>query len=698
MTASTSSRILAEALRAGEERDYRRAVDLLTGLLAQGEAPREALLYLGRSHHALGEGEKAVSAFRAFLRSGGDQAAGFFFLGRAYLAAGRAAEASRSLKASLEADPDSSQAWALLGAAQLRLRRSKLALECLEKATTLAPEDARVFRGYLNALFVRACRLLDRGEADMARQMLSFAIENGLDGPGPRLWRAKAYRELGRANEALADCEAAIADSPQDGGLRWLRAGLLLSSGRQEEALAEFQELRESYPDLPGIPQDAASFGQLRCSVAFRDERWKDALSEALILLRQDPKNPSFRAIAAESLRALGQAEKAADHWRRAIEADPRSSVFHLGLALALFEATDYQGAADEAERARHLGADPLEVEYYSVLTASRLKADPAKLIPRLQSQIRARGAEPRLMFALGEALYASGRPDLASGWFAKVLHLVPDHELSLLYAISIAESLLVESGQEGEDSLIQAYEAYLDRYPDNQRLRREFSRFVMRTGHWDLAASVLEEGLAWEEEQDEKSRRFLALALRNAGRYREAAIAYRDLLREDPRNQELLIALAWCLEKDGKGEYALALIEKAPPEATAGAAPWMILGLLYEKKGRKEKAVDAFRTAIEREPDNARAWKDLGLLYSRMGLAEFSASCLEKAASLESAQAAQASKAGRPGRPVGAKAPSRDAMADIGREEDIPSPRKPPAALRKGSPAQGPKVRGRKD
>ena len=175
----------------------------------------------------------------------------------------------------------------------------------MERAVTLAPADDRIRHGYLNVLFTRALRLLVRGNADMARQMLSYAIANGLDATATRLWRARAFRALGRLNEALADCEAALRHSPNDASIRWVHAGILLAAGRQAEAVAEFETIRADNPDLPSLPQDDRSLARLRASVAFRDGRWKEAASQSLALLRGEPKDAALRALAAESLRAL---------------------------------------------------------------------------------------------------------------------------------------------------------------------------------------------------------------------------------------------------------------------------------------------------------------------------------------------------------------------------------------------------------
>jgi tetratricopeptide (TPR) repeat protein len=648
-------KLLEAAVKAGEARDYRKAAELLNLLLAQTDSCPEAFLYLGRTRYALGEHGRAIEAFRRFLRSGGDPAAGFFFLGRSYLACGRAPEAVRSLRRSAEADPGKAPTWAFLGASLQKLHRTKAAVSCLEKAISLAPQDRRIYRGYLNALYARGVRLLARGDADMARQVLGFAIENGLDGAAIRLWKAKALRESGRIPEAIIDCEAALAAAPGDPSIRWVRAGLLLASGRQAEALHEFEALRALHPDLPALPADDRSLARLRASVAFREGHYKESVADCLPLLRADPKDAALRSITAESLRALGEFERSRDHWTRAIETAPEESGFRLGLALTLFDMGDYAASLKAAERARKLGAEPAEVDYYTALCRSRLGEDPDRLIPLLQSLLRSRDSasvaasdpsravDPRLMFALGEALYRSGRPDLASGWFEKVLSLAPDHELSLLYRISVAESL------DDKDARSYAYAAYLEAYPDNSKLRREYVSTLSARGDWAAAATQLELGMPYGEMGD-RSRRLLAVSYRNAGRHREAAVVYRDLLREEPSSGELLVGLAWCLDRDGKADYALALLEKAPKAAKAGSDPWILQAALYSRTGKTEAAVQALRNAIDRDRGNERAWRNLCALYRKGGLTELAANCEEEArsalAAAKEAVAAAARKA----------------------------------------------------
>jgi tetratricopeptide (TPR) repeat protein len=675
MPEQEAQKLLEASIRAGEERDYEKAAEFLTLLLARTDSMPEAWLFLGRARYALGEQGLAIEAFRRFIRLGGDPAAGYFFLGRSYLACERPSEAVRHLRRSAQADPGKAPTWAFLGASLLKLRRTKAAVTCLEKAIALAPQDRKIYRGYLNALYARGVRLLARGDADMARQLLGFAIDNGLDGAAIRLWRAKALRETGRLPEAIVDCEAALAASPGDPSIRWLRAGLLLASGRQAEALREFEAIREKHPDLPALPADDSSLARLRASVAFHEGRYKEAVSDCMPLLRANPKDAALRSIAAESLRALGELERSRDHWMRAIEAAPEEGEFRLGLALALYDLGDYAASLAAAERARKLGAEAAEVDYYAALCRSRLGEDPQRLIPLLQSLLRSRaasgsGVDARLMFALGEALYRSQRPDLASGWFEKVLVLAPDHELSLLYRISVAESL----GDEEARGL--AYAAYLEAYPDNSKLRREYVSALSARGEWATAAAQLELGLPYGE-MGERSRRLLAVSYRNAGRYRQAALAYRDLLREEPGSGELLCGLAWCLDREGQADYALALLEKAPKAAKAGADPWILQAALYARANKTEAAVGALRSALERDRGNERAWHNLCALYAKQGLSGLASNCEEEALAAIASARASAAKA------AAAKASARKPAAGV---PAPPSAPKAPAARGAGS------------
>lgn len=628
MTKADGAALFKKAMEAGSRRDYESAAQILTQILSESDEFPQALLYLGRSLHSLGEFGKAIGAFRLYLRSGDEVAAGWFFLGRSYLSVQRPLDASRCLRKALELGVDGAETWALLGLAALRLRKSKAAVESLERAVVLAPDDARIFRGYLNALFVHAVRTLTRGDADMARQQLSFVIANGLDGVPQRLWRSRAYRELHRIPEALADCRSALAENPQDPGLLTLEAMLLLADGRPEDAAAASARLAALWPEMANVAWTEDSLERYRAAALLKDGDFAGALRSAVSILKRTGPDAGIRALAAEACRGLGRFDRAVEHFSRALELDPGKPELYFGRALCWWKLSEFSQSLADFNKARKAGADPDAVEYWSVLCRCRLQQDGPEILASLQRMLKLRPADPELMFALGEALYRSERPDLAGGWFDKTFRADPDQEMAALYRISCGESLNDPEGT------LAAYSDYLARWPDNSSIRRDYVHTLMSRQRYGEAAAAIEDGAPYEGPQA-SDHAALAACYRNLRRFHEAAVLYRSLLRASPRSEEYLLGLALCLEKSGAYATALSLLEKGAP-FVGKPGPWSALGILHARKGRAEKALEMFRKASELDPQDPRPLRNMARIYQKSGLSDLAKRYKEGAETLE--------------------------------------------------------------
>ncbi|MBP7264503.1 MAG: tetratricopeptide repeat protein [Spirochaetia bacterium] len=629
MARSSYKKLLDEAVAAGNARDYPAAIDILTRVLSETDTIPEAWLYLGRARHASGDPDRAMAAFRRYLAIKPSDPSGWFHAGRSYMGLGLARHAGQCFRKTLELGRDNAETWALLGLSELKLRRSGKAVECLEKAVTLAPGDARVFRGYANALYVHAIRLQARGEDDLAAQMLDFVVKNGGDGTSARLYRARALRSLGRLAEAAGELKAALALAPDDVSIAAQAAALSLASGRPDEA---FGIIERAGAELP-LPRDAPWTEELmdkwRAALALSRGDMKAALAAAHVCIKRGDKDPAIRAIAAQANYELGRYDRAANHYALACEADPSSVDFRLGLALSLWEAGDEEGAERAARAAASRGARPEDADYVLALCDARKGAAPNTLLPRLQVLLRARPGDSRLMFALAECQYRLGMPELADGWFTDVLSVQPDHEMALLYRISVAESI----GR--EQDVIQRYADYLGNYPDNHAIRKDYVSRLMASGLWAEAATAIEEGYAYGV-AGRSADGALALCYRNAGRFREAAAQYRTLLRAEPRNVEFLLGLAWCLEKAGSRAVAAELLEKGAAFLRKEAAPYLALAFLRDRAKQAEKAAEAFMKASELAPADPRPLRGLERLYRKAGVAELAERFANQAAGLE--------------------------------------------------------------
>ena len=627
MTKAEGSDLFQKALQAGFRRDYESAAAILTRIVSETDEIPEALLYLGRSLHSLGELGKAIGAFRIYLRGASAKPEAWFFLGRTYLAASRPLESARCLRKALELGADAADTWALLGLAALRLRKSKASVEALERAVTMAPGNPRIFRGYLNALFVHAVRTLNRGDPDMARQMLSFVISNGLDGVSQRLWRSRAYRELRRIPEALADCRAALAENPKDPGLLTLEALLLLAEGDPEDAAAAATRLKALWPDMAGVAWTEESLERYRAVALLKDGDYTGALRAAVGILRRGGPDAGMRALAAEACRELGRFDRAVEHLSRALELDPGNPDLLFERAVCRWKLSEFQEALTDFNRARKAGANKDAVEYWSVLCRCRLGQGGSAVLESLQKMLRLRPGDPPLMFALGEALYRDGRPDLAQGWFDRTCQVEPENELAALYRISSRESVGDRNGA------LQAYADYLGRWPDNSSIRREYVGFLMAARMFTAAAEAIEAGIPYESPRT-SDHAALAACYRSTGRYREAGALYRSLLRDSPENEEFLLGLALCLEKSGSTATAVELLEKGAPYVRK-SGPWCALGILHARKGRAESALAAFRKAAELDPADPKPVRNMARIYEKTGLVDLARNYKSRAADL---------------------------------------------------------------
>ena len=612
------------AAQAGASRDYSGAAVLLEEFIASGEAPSEAWLYLGRAYHALGDYPRALVAYRDYLTARPRSANGYLFSGRSYVSLGLIHKAVPLLKRCLELKPGDPSALALLGTAYLKGKKSALALEAFRRAVEAAPEDGRIYRGYLNALLIRGLRLARSGDQDLAAQMLRFAVGNGLDAVLPRLELGKMYRNSGDLSAALEQYEAATSFVPDDPKIRWYKASILMALGKAEAAKDELRIIRALGDDIPDLAwnQELVERFLIRSLVDARD--WRRAADACKAWLHSREADAAVHAMLAESMRNLGDLDAAENHIRRAIGMEPKEGALRLELALVLWEKDDWARLAPELDAAERIGADRSAIVRFRALHASRVVADDARVVELVQAAIRISGPVPELMLALADRYLKLGLADLAEGWYLKTLGFVPGDESAALGAIACAETLNAEGDAGAAGRLEAAYETYVARWPDNPVIRREYGMFLLHGEAWARASRELEALLAWDG-KNSRLRRVLAFAYRKDGRFTEAAVLLKSLLKERPRELGVLLEFIHCLDKAGSLGYAIAVLQKALPLFPKVPDPCLALGDLLRRAKRKEAAVDAYREAAARDGTDPRPYERLAEFYRKSGVEELS-------------------------------------------------------------------------
>jgi tetratricopeptide (TPR) repeat protein len=618
-----------EGLAAGRGGDYARAAELLTLLVGRSDRFPQALLYLGRSRHALGQHAQAVQAFSFFLRGRPESAAGHFFLGRSYLALDDVPGAVRALRRALEYSPRMAPAWGLLGLALARARRFARAVEAFRTALDIDPDNPRLLTGYLNASLVHAIRLFYQGQlidsAGVFQEVLRFRDSSIL----PHLYLASIYRELGRENLAGFHMDAATRLSPDDPFLRLQKALVLLAQG---QAAAAREEIRLASGLLQSAAAPAVDPREVLRFLAinlFRQKRYREAVFFASKLLRQAYDDAGLHALVAESYHTMGELEKARNHYRRALAADRDAAELRHGLLAVLWQMGDYRELAEEC--ARLLRRDPRDEVgcYFNSLALSRTGAPATEVLEALQGQIKARGPDRALMAELGAAYARAGLPELAEGWLQRALTIEADDPATLQVLADVYRALSREADETA------AIRRYLAARPADGAARRRLLRLLLAHAAFAEASQEVSRLLSAEPDSI-RLRSLLALCHRRSGRYADALLLFRDLLAAEPGNEDYAKGAVYCLDRLGSRSTASAFLDAFMKKHGESLSLVLILGVLQFQDREMEKAAATFRRAVSSWPRSWRAHRNLGMVYRKTGNPAFAEKFLARAAELK--------------------------------------------------------------
>jgi len=129
-----------------------------------------------------------------------------------------------------------------------------------------------------------------------------------------------------------------------------------------------------------------------------------------------------------------------------------------------------------------------------------------------------------------------------------------------------------------------------------------------------------------------------LALCYRKSGKYSDALIVLKDLLRGKPKSEDLMKAVVYCLDKMGARNIGIQVIQGFCKMHGDNLSLLLMLGVLHYQEGAMDKSAETFRRAISLSPRDWRAYRNLGMVYRKMGNREFSETFLSRAESYRTA------------------------------------------------------------
>jgi arylsulfatase A-like enzyme/Tfp pilus assembly protein PilF len=332
--------LAAAYLAAGRAADAADAYAELVSLSGTGESRLGLARALLQDNHP----EQALLALEPLVAEGGEASA--VALGMrafAYLALDRIDEALEAARAALDADPTNEAAHAVASHARAVLGGAAAEIERLEKDLASSPDAARI----RNTRALLAELLLAEGRD---REALRVLEANPAPTAGERVLLAEIAREHGNLPRAAELYRAALAEQPT--ALDWRRelAGLEVSLGQWEAALALYDELVVARPSDAELRLDRGVALLLagRAAEAEADYRLAASIDEAL-----PEAHFNLGLLELES----GREAEAERDLLRAVELRPEYGKAHFHLARIYRRRGDPRAAA-HAERAAASSAE----------------------------------------------------------------------------------------------------------------------------------------------------------------------------------------------------------------------------------------------------------------------------------------------------------------------------------------------------
>jgi tetratricopeptide (TPR) repeat protein len=479
--------------------------------------------------------------------------------------AGRAAEAREILAPAVlggRTDADALLLWCDL--AEGTPDQARVA-EFLRGRAAAAPEDVS-----LEAIAARALPAAD------ALAALDRLAQKHSQSPWPRGLRARVLLGLGRAADALAEADGALAASPAaEPRFRAVRALALEALGRWPESLDAWKQIAAATPDHPsarlGMAEAHRRLGEIPEAIALLEAQISADPTDPepharTALLRLDTGDADAALVAAG--KALGADEKHRLALHTAVRAALRKCEAAAAAAKKPAAAADFDPAKAFADRAVEAAPDDADALVLRALVhESAAAADPARwdaaLADLAAALDRTPGGSPaaaQIRILQSHALLRAGRPDEAAETALRAAETLPADASGW----ACAGEALSAAGNDA-DAVKKAWRPGIKAVPGSARLRHGHGISLWRTGKLTDAARELKEAVRLAPEE---------------GRYR---LSYGELLYQAARDKEAGVEL-------------LKATELRPEDAVA----WSCLGHAYVSNQRWQEAADAFERAVK--------------------------------------------------------------------------------------------------
>jgi tetratricopeptide (TPR) repeat protein len=390
------------------ERPLRRAIELDRGDL-------EGWRMLARVDEVLHNKAEARVDWTALLRLDPENADALLGLGRLALLDDDLAAGEEWFRRHLRAAGDGPEPRLRVAIEWLEARRPEEALRLAREGLAAAPGDSRL-------------RLVAGLALQELRRWRESAAVLGEVTPGAgELWftaRATMAYDLARAGlyeEALAALAPPMAARPGEPRLVTLQAGVLIRTGRADEAVGLLAELRADRARL-GDQAALLELDQALADALVRSGRADDAVAGLRSAVETRPSEPALRYALGAALASAGRPDEGVEQMRAMLALDPENAE---ALNFIGYRYAEQGVRLDEAEALlrRALQAAPRSGHIVDSLGWLMLrKGNVPRAVELLEQATRLVGPDPAVLEHLGDAYRAAGRTSDATAAYRRAL------------------------------------------------------------------------------------------------------------------------------------------------------------------------------------------------------------------------------------------------------------------------------------
>ncbi len=527
-------------------------------------------------------------------------------LGQAYLDNGQTNKAEMVLGQALKLRPQSAATLYLLARAEAHQRQDVKALELLVRAHKLAPRNTDV-------IFLMARLSMKMAYYEDAIPLLQSGLKVAPDRPDLHAALGECYFISGQVQKAIQQFRTLIHLSPTASSYAFMALCY--------RHLGQFQKA-QSYLEkgLQADPRNAACLYNMGY-IASREGHYHQAEQWLKKALARDPNYVDALLELSSVEMEEGKVAEAIPQLRRCAHLDPRPAPVYYKLATAERDLHQMAAAEQDMKVFETLSRDPTPgpypyqhlFDYLDQRAGLPVRRRSQLDLPQLQEEVKLHPGRPRDLYLLAETYLKLHEPQAAEQTIAQ-LDRVSHGDFRTAVGVGV---LLARYGLYPQ--AIAHFQTALKANPNSNDTWYDLADAYFRA-HDDADALAAAQHVSPAGQNDPGYLSLLGDIESHLGRTSEAVRAYREVIAEDPDDDQNYLSLALAYMRSGEMDAAQQVLAQGLHYTPNSGTLFWGIGVLAAADGHPQRAEQYLRRAVGLLPQWPATYSALGVLYYETG------------------------------------------------------------------------------